>query len=74
VAEARKYIFSFGDRTRRTAPDSARENCQLIGFDPDSYMGGPWGLSEGNVSSLKMPDTAIVYRLYFLKQILYFPF
>jgi putative ABC transport system permease protein len=61
VAEARKYIVAFADWKRQ---DGGNENCQVIGFDPDSGMGGPWYLSEGDVSSLKLPDTVIVDRLY----------
>jgi putative ABC transport system permease protein len=61
MAEAQKYIVAFGEWKR---PDGGHENCELIGFDPESSMGGPWNLSEGDVRSLKLPDTVIVDRLY----------
>jgi len=61
VAEAQKYILRFGQWKR---PDGGNTSCEIIGFDPDSDMGGPWSLSEGDVRSLKLPDTVIVDRLY----------
>ena len=61
VAEAQKYIVRFGQWKRA---DGGNASCEVIGFDPDSHMGGPWNLSEGEVSSLKLPDTVIVDRLY----------
>src|SRR5215469_2796380 len=57
VAEAQKYILRFGQWKR---PDGGNTSCEIIGFDPDSDMGGPWSLSEGDVRSLKLPDTVIV--------------
>jgi putative ABC transport system permease protein len=61
VAEAQKYIVRFSQWKR---PDGGNDSCEVIGFDPDSGMGGPWRLSEGNVASLKLPDTVIVDRFY----------
>src|ERR1017187_2650969 len=61
VAEAQKYIVRFGTWKR---PDGVTTNCEVIGFDPDSDMGGPWNLKEGDVRKLKLPDTVIVDRLY----------
>jgi putative ABC transport system permease protein len=64
VAEAEKYIVRFSQWKK---PDGGNASCEVIGFDPDSDMGGPWQLSEGDVHSLKLPDTVIVDRFYALK-------
>ena len=61
VAEAEKYIVRFSQWKK---PDGSNASCEVIGFDPDSDMGGPWQLSEGDVHSLKLPDTVIVDRFY----------
>jgi len=61
VAAAEKYIVRFGLWKR---PDGASANCELIGFDPDSSMGGPWHVVEGDVAGLKLPDTVMVDRFY----------
>ncbi len=61
VAEAQKYIVRFGQWKR---PDGGNASCEVIGVDPESAMGGPWNLVEGDVRSLKLPDTVIVDRLY----------
>ncbi len=61
VAGAQKYIVRFGQWKR---PDGGNASCEVIGVDPESDMGGPWNLVEGDVRSLKLPDTVIVDRLY----------
>jgi len=61
VAEAEKYIVRFGLWKR---PDGASANCEIIGFDPDTKIGGPWRISEGNVRDLKLQDTVMVDRFY----------
>ncbi len=61
VQEAEKYIVRFGQWKR---PDGANESCEVIGFDPDTTLGGPWRIAEGSVRDLKLQDTVMVDRFY----------
>ncbi len=61
VAEAEKYIVRFGQWKR---PDGSNESCEVVGFDPDTRMGAPWRVVEGNVHDLKLPDTVMIDRFY----------
>ena len=61
VADVQKSIVRFGQWKH---PDGSDKNCELIGVDPESRLGGPWALVEGSVSSLKLPDTVIIDRFY----------
>ena len=61
AAEAQKYIVRFGTWKK---PDGADQGCEIIGFDPDRPLGGPWNVAEGDVRSLKLPDTVMVDRFY----------
>jgi putative ABC transport system permease protein len=61
VAEAEKYIVRFGSWKR---PDGANESCEVIGFDPDATLGGPWRIAQGNIRDLKLPDTVMVDQFY----------
>src|SRR5579883_684584 len=61
VHEAEKYIVRFGQWKR---PDGANESCEVIGFDPDTTLGGPWRIAEGSVRDLKLQDTVMVDRFY----------
>ncbi len=61
VAEARKLIVRFSQWKR---PDGANESCEIVGFDPDSRLGAPWGIAEGDVRDLQLPDTVMVDRFY----------
>lgn len=47
-----------------TRPDSRQSIIQVVGFNPDSGMGGPWRLAEGSVRDLKIPDGVIIDRIY----------
>ncbi|SPE35293.1 ABC efflux pump, inner membrane subunit [Candidatus Sulfopaludibacter sp. SbA6] len=61
VADARRYIVRFSQWKRQ---DGAQQSCEIVGFDPDSPLGGPWDVVDGNVRDLKLPDTVIVDRFY----------
>jgi putative ABC transport system permease protein len=61
VAEAEKYIVRFAQWKR---PDGANESCEVVGFDPDTRLGAPWRVAEGNVHDLKLPDTVMIDRFY----------
>ena len=45
-------------------PDGSHENCEVIGFNPDSDMGGPWNVTEGNAEDLRLPFTVMIDRFY----------
>jgi putative ABC transport system permease protein len=47
--------------------DGAEQNTEIVGFNPDSDLGGPWNLVEGRIEDLKLADTVIVDRLYMQK-------
>ena len=61
MAEAEKYIVRFGVWKH---PDGADENCEVVGFDPDTRLGAPWRVAEGNAHDLKLPDTVMIDRFY----------
>lgn len=61
VARAEKQVVQFGDWK---LPNGATEGILLIGFNPESAMGGPWNIVEGRLSDLKTPDTVMVDELY----------
>lgn len=45
-------------------PNGAFESSQIVGFDVDSRIGGPWNVIEGDVDDLRGEDTVIVDALY----------
>ncbi len=61
VAQADKFINRWTEWRR---PDGRSESVQIVGFNPDSGLGGPWNLVEGKVEDLKTPDAVIVDELY----------
>jgi putative ABC transport system permease protein len=61
VADAQKFIVRFSVWKQA---DGSQHNCEVLGLDPDSSMGRPWNVVEGDVRSLKLPDTVIVDRFY----------
>src|SRR5215831_14549373 len=61
VRHATKYIVRFSQWQRR---DGRQESVQVVGFDPDQALGGPWNLVEGRVADLKLADNVIVDDLY----------
>ena len=61
VGHATKYIARFSQWQRR---DGRQENVQVVGFDPDQALGGPWNVVEGRVSDLKLDDNVFVDELY----------
>ena len=61
VAHATKYIARFSQWQR---PDGGQENVQVVGFDPDQPLGGPWNIVEGRVADLKLDDNVFVDELY----------
>ena len=61
VAHATKYIARFSQWQRR---DGRQESVQIVGFDPDQTLGGPWNVVAGRVADLKMDDNVFIDELY----------
>ena len=61
VATAEKYIVAF---SRWKRPDGGKESVQIVGFNPDSGIGGPWNVVAGRIEDLKAPDTVFVDQLH----------
>jgi putative ABC transport system permease protein len=61
VRQAEKYMQGFTNWKR---PDGRVENIQIIGFRPDSGLGEPWNLVEGNAADARQDDSVIVDDLY----------
>jgi len=61
VARATKTIVRFSQWQRH---DGRQESVQVIGFDPDQPLGGPWSVVEGRAADLKLADNVIVDELY----------
>jgi putative ABC transport system permease protein len=61
VASADKYIVRF---TVWQRPDGERKNVEVIGFDPDTGVGGPWNVTQGAMADLKQQDTIMVDEFY----------
>jgi putative ABC transport system permease protein len=64
VAVAEKYIVGF-NRWMRT--DGGKESVQIVGFNPDSGIGGPWNVVAGHVADLKAPNAVFVDEIYLKK-------
>jgi putative ABC transport system permease protein len=45
-------------------PNGAYESCQIVGFDLESGLGGPWDMAAGSVEALRGEDTVIIDDLY----------
>lgn len=61
VAAAEKQIVQFGDWK---LPNGAVEGILLVGFNPQSEMGGPWHITAGSIDDLKTSDTVMIDELY----------
>ena len=61
VAVAAKYIARFSQWQR---PDGRQESVQVVGFDPDHPLGGPWNVAEGSPADLKTADNIFVDEIY----------
>jgi len=61
VEKADKYIVRFSLWKR---PDGGEENCEVVGFNPDSGFGGPWNLVEGSIRDIKPENHVIIDRFY----------
>jgi putative ABC transport system permease protein len=61
VADAEKFITG-GARWNRV--DGVQQTVQIVGFDAEGGMGGPWHVVEGSVQNLETPDGVIVDEFY----------
>lgn len=61
VQDAEKFILRW---TQWKRFDGQTESVQIVGFNPDKPLGGPWNLIEGSVTDLKKPDAVIVDEIY----------
>ena len=61
VAVAAKYIARFSQWQR---PDGGQESVQVVGFDLDQSLGGPWNVVEGNPADLKAADNIFIDEIY----------
>ncbi len=61
VAHATNYVARF---TQWKRPDGRQESVQIVGFDPDQPLGGPWNMVSGNQHLLKEADNVIIDELY----------
>lgn len=61
VLLADNYVADFGRWKRR---DGQEANVFLLGFNPDTQLGGPWNLVKGRVEDLDIADSVIVDRIY----------
>ena len=57
IAWAEHLVLGWG--TMRL-PDGGFENVEIIGFNPESGVGGPWRLREGSIEALKAGAAIIV--------------
>src|ERR1044071_225731 len=64
VETATKYIARF---TQWQRPDGRQESVQVVGFDPDHPLGGPWNVVEGDIADLKAADNIFIDQIYAAK-------
>src|ERR1700682_6082526 len=50
--------------SRGQRPDGRQESVQVVGFDPDHPLGGPWNVAEGNPADLKTADNIFIDEIY----------
>ncbi|MFN7915391.1 MAG: FtsX-like permease family protein [Vicinamibacterales bacterium] len=61
VAHASKLIVRFSQWKR---PDGRQESVQVVGFDPDQPLGGPWNVVAGDPRVLQEAGTVMIDELY----------
>jgi putative ABC transport system permease protein len=50
VTSAEKLILAWGIIK---TPDGGSEQVEIIGYNPDTGLGGPWSMREGNITDVK---------------------
>jgi putative ABC transport system permease protein len=61
VAHADKFIVSFSNWKR---PDGGQESVEVAGFNPDTWLGGPWNVVAGRAQDLKAENAVVVDEFY----------
>ena len=61
VQHADKYIVRFSLWKRA---DGGEENCEIVGFNPETGLGGPWNVVEGSAADVKAETHILVDRFY----------
>lgn len=64
VTRVEKYIVQFANWK---LPSGAQESVQVVGFDVESALGGPWDLAAGSTDALRGQDTVIIDELFLKK-------
>jgi putative ABC transport system permease protein len=64
VASVKPYALVFANWK---LPSGAQESVQVIGYDLDTGVGGPWSLVAGSTEALRGDDTVIVDEHYLTK-------
>jgi len=61
VVSGKRFITHFAMWQR---PNGDRQPVLVVGFDPESGLGGPWDVVAGDPADLKSPDTVFIDELY----------
>jgi putative ABC transport system permease protein len=61
IAFAEKYIVGYGNWKK---PDGGEEGVEIVGFNPDNPIGGPWNITAGSLEDLKTSDTVFIDELF----------
>src|SRR5215471_9769716 len=61
VVQAESYIMGF---TQWKRPNGSQESVEVIGFELNSGIGGPWNVVEGSIRDLALPDSVIIDEAY----------
>ena len=64
IAAADKLILGWANMRKR---DGGSENIELVGFNPETGVGGPWRLIDGRIADLKAGKSVIVDESAFAK-------
>lgn len=61
VDRADKFVVQFANWK---LPGGAQESVQVVGFDLNSGLGGPWNITQGSVQALRGEDTVLIDELF----------
>lgn len=64
VAQAEKHLLQFSNWK---LPEGSQETVQVVGFQLDAGMGGPWQVTQGSLDDLRGEDTVMVDESYMAK-------
>lgn len=64
VQKVSKFIIQFADWKK---PDGGQESVEIIGYEVDKGMGGPWNIINGSTGMLDLKDGVIVDQLHMEK-------